>query len=303
MLHKRSRRPFIFIMRAVLRGTRRFFTPSTDQKYIKVLVERQQIRRSAMFYLPRSKSMAKFQLMVQDEFGLSQLPKAYECLANGEMKEFRDSESDSMTIEDAISLKIVELKSEYVNFRIQSDFFQSDSKKVLMNSIIQKTLQDQPITTPEDFTTFLQTKFAALFSNELKQKMVEFENLKHATESIIEKEKLMIKEIKEKGYKKSKQKVSLLIAGSTVQFSTLFYLTFFVYDWNVIEPVAYLTSLGIQIVVLAMLAFRGRQVNSDALFQSNIAITEQLINRRSLFINYLRNRSRILSTMIHRYKR
>lgn len=283
----------------------RRLTYSHKPDLLKIAIQSQS-GQPRLIYIRKTSTLSELNDQLQIEFSFDRGFEFWSYDTNGQKAKITEENLQTTQVGDLLDNSYLELKHETLKdniLNIRYDVFGSHlKKKLLLDSSHQLMRQNL-------FKNGLQTIKTNHLEKYVNEKFVEDfihahrENHRSLTEKSEWHEQIATKiseeqqKLEEEYRKSSNWPVKVMIGLSTVNFAVLFYLTFFVYDWNVVEPISYLISLGAQIALLIGYYRMRRQIDYDFLFQRFLKSYKSVLTQKSFYTDSFLRKSRMVKSL------
>lgn len=289
-------------MRAGLRATRRFVSVGLKPEVIKLAVQSPTTGHPKLFVVRRDSTVADFESILRSEFPSV---SAFEfCVhdENGAKAALPQGVRQKTSFFDEMKDKELALVADGVEVGMRYDTSSSELKKRFILDLAEKTVRENLVA---NHNALLKTEFADYLTGQFKADLKvaidaarpDIEKRRSSIDAIIVGWEAFMSQFINVSVKKSMKPVKLLLLLSMLQFAVLYYLTFYVYDWNVVEPLAYMLSLSIQLGFLLVYALKRKLVGPEFFYSGSLKGMMAQLNRNVFYAEELYIKRRALDNL------
>lgn len=269
---------------------------------VKLAVQNPVSGQPRLFIFHRDSTVADFENILKAEFPSVGVFGFYINDHLGNKTELPVDIQRKISLFDQIKDKELALTADGVEIGTRHDTSSSELKKRFIVDLAENILKEKLIGTNStilktEFNDYLSNNFKKDFKTAIDMAKPDIEKRKQSIDAIISVWESFQDQFIRQSIRRSMQPVKILLLLSTVQLSVLFYLTFFVYDWNVVEPLAYMITLGLQVGFLAVYAFKRKVVGPEMFFKKSMNETMFELNRNMFFAEELYIKKRALENL------
>ena len=294
-------------MRSVVYTMRRRVSIGLKPDVIKLAVQHPVNGQPRLFAVRRDLKIADFEKILRAEFPSVNTLNFYIHDHTGTKTSLTNDELARSVLFEENKDKELSIEADGTEIGMRYDTSSSELKKRFILDLADDTIKENLLRNKSsvlntEFVDYLNNQFKRDFKASIEVKRGEIENRKAAIDIIISKWEGFKAQFIDYSIKRSMRPVKALLLLSSLQFLALFYLTYFVYDWEVVEPLAYMTTLTLQFLVIAGFAFKRKLLGPELFFESNMQKMKHLLNRNLFYTEELYIKKRALENLLILFK-
>jgi hypothetical protein len=293
-------------MHFLVRNVRRHLTFPYKSDLVKIAVKSPLDGVPKLFYVNKKANLTDFNDLLKLEFKIDEDFEFVSFDLNGNKISVPTNSWAVLNLKEILNDSYLELKHKTRPgevFNLKYDIFTSLLKREIQldncEAVFKEGLLagDSKTIDIEKFDRYVSTYFAEDFKKsqeEINQKLTEKAAWHLKISSLI----MKAASEKEEMYQSSSGlPVKLMMGLSTANFAILFYLTFFVYDWNVVEPISYLISLSAQIALILGYYRVRKPLDYDFFFRRYLSNFRRVQSEQSFYTDSFLKKARAIESL------
>ena len=272
----------------------RFVSVGLKPETLKLAVQHPNTGQPRLFVIKRESTVADFERLLKVEFPSVSTFNFYIHDTKGDKISLPAVDRSRISFFNEMKDSELAIEADGSEIGMRYDTSSSELKKRFIldlaeNTIKQNLIANKSSVLKTEFSEYLSTQFKTDFKSAIEVARPEVEQRKTAIEALIAKWEAFRTQFLDFSVKRSLKPVKVLLFLSSMQFSLLFYLTFFQYDWNVVEPISYLMALGLQFGLVGGYALKKRYFGPEFVFKTamekmNVKLERNLFYAEELYI-------------------